>query len=187
MDLLSIIMIAIGLAMDAFAVSITCGLAIQPHNRHKFLRVPLAFGGFQAIMPVIGWLAGQTLQKYILDFDHWIAFGLLAYIGGHMIYESITTKECAPEFDPSDHQLLLGLSIATSIDALAVGVTFAFLEMTIIVPVIIIGIITFIISLSGIYIGKRVGCYLGKKVEIFGGVVLIGIGVKILIEHLLVK
>jgi putative Mn2+ efflux pump MntP len=164
MDLLSITMIAIGLAMDAFAVSITCGLAIQPHNRHKFLRVPLAFGGFQAIMPVVGWLAGQTLQKYIINFDHWVAFGLLAYIGGHMIYESITTKECAPEFDPSDHQLLLGLSIATSIDALAVGVTFAFLEMTIGSGLFSHHLYNFT---SGIYIGKQ-SVLSRKKVEIVG-------------------
>ncbi|MFH1213466.1 MAG: manganese efflux pump MntP family protein [Candidatus Neomarinimicrobiota bacterium] len=185
MDLLSIILIAVGLAMDAFAVSITCGLTIQQPNRWKYLKIPLAFGGFQALMPVIGWLAGQTLQKYIVNFDHWIAFGLLVYIGGHMIYEAITIKECTPESDPSGNLVLLGLSIATSIDALAVGVTFAFLEMKIVIPVIIIGLITFGISLIGIIIGKRVGCYLGKKVEVFGGIVLIGIGLKILIGHLL--
>jgi len=185
MDLLSIILIAVGLAMDAFAVSITCGLTIQRPNRWKYLKIPLAFGGFQALMPVIGWLAGQTLQKYIVNFDHWIAFGLLVYIGGHMIYEAITIKECTPESDPSGNLVLLSLSIATSIDALAVGVTFAFLEMKIVIPVIIIGLITFSISLIGIIIGKRVGCYLGKKVEVFGGIVLIGIGLKILIGHLL--
>ncbi|MFA7711030.1 MAG: manganese efflux pump MntP family protein [Candidatus Neomarinimicrobiota bacterium] len=185
MDLISIVLIAIGLAMDAFAVSITCGLAIQPHNKRKFLKVPLAFGGFQALMPLIGWLAGQSLQRYIVDFDHWIAFGLLTYIGVRMIYNSLSKKDCPPEFDPSNNQVLLGLSVATSIDALAVGITFAFLNIKIIIPVIIIGLVTFFISFFGIIIGKRVGCYLGKKVEVCGGIVLIGIGLKILLEHLL--
>jgi len=185
MDLLSIVLIAIGLAMDAFAVSITCGLAVQSTNKYKFLKVPMAFGGFQALMPIIGWLVGQTLRRYIVSFDHWIAFGLLAYIGIRMIYNALSKKDCPPEFDPSNYQILLGLAIATSIDALAVGITFAFLEIRIVIPVIIIGLVTFLISFIGILIGRQVGCYLGKKVEICGGMVLIGIGIKILIEHLL--
>jgi len=185
LDLLALILIAIGLSMDAFAISITCGLAIQPHNKYKFLKVPLAFGGFQALMPVIGWLAGQTLQNYLANFDHWIAFGLLAFIGIRMIYEAFSKKECAPAFDPSNNHYIFGLSLATSIDALAVGITFAFLEIEIAIPAIVIGAVTFIISFTGILIGKRIGRYLGKKVEVVGGIILIAIGLKILIEHLI--
>ncbi|HPN75325.1 MAG TPA: manganese efflux pump MntP family protein [Candidatus Marinimicrobia bacterium] len=184
MNLLALILIAIGLAMDAFAISITCGLAAQPHNKFKFLKVPLAFGGFQALMPLIGWLAGQTLQRFLANFDHWVAFGLLVFIGIRMIYEAFSKKECTNAIDPLNNHRLFGLSLATSIDALAVGITFAFLEINIVVPVIIIGVITFIISFTGIIIGKRIGHYLGKKVEVVGGIILIAIGFKILIEHL---
>ena len=184
MDFISIFFIAVGLAMDAFAVSITCGFTILQPKRWKALKIALSFGMFQAIMPIIGWFAGRTFSAYIERFDHWIAFGLLSIIGSRMIYNAITMKECETIIDPSDIKTLFMLSIATSIDALAVGVTFAFLQLNIITPVLIIGLITFFISVIGLLIGHKLGCHFGKRFEIFGGIVLIGIGIKILIEHL---
>jgi len=185
MDLISIIFIAFGLAMDAFAVSITCGFTISSPKRWKALKIAFSFGFFQALMPIIGWLAGKTLSIYIKQFDHWVAFGLLTFIGIRMIYKAADTKtDYKTIVDPSNNPMLLMLSIATSIDALAVGVTFAFLHVNIFLPVLIIGIITFFISTFGLLIGHKLGDYLGKRFEIIGGFVLIGIGIKILIEHL---
>ncbi|MDD5766583.1 MAG: manganese efflux pump MntP family protein [Candidatus Marinimicrobia bacterium] len=184
MDFITIFLLAIGLSMDAFAVAISCGLTLKPPKMRNALRLSGSFGAFQALMPVIGWALGQTLAKYIQNVDHWIAFVLLVFIGGKMIYESLDKDSCENHIDPSNNKVLLTLSIATSIDALAVGVTFAFLQFNIIFPVLYIGITTFCITLLGVYIGKKIGGMLGKKVEIFGGLVLIGIGAKILIEHL---
>ena len=184
-ELYPILLIAVGLAMDAFAVSITSGITIDCLKIRYAFRIALFFGLFQAFMPIIGWLAGVGLKQYVEKFDHWIAFGLLVFIGGKMIYEAVWIREVEKKCDPLNVIVLLGLAVATSIDALAVGVTFAFIRVPIITPAIIIGVITFFISLCGVFIGNRMGDRLGSKMEVIGGVILIGIGVKILFQHLL--
>ncbi|KPK41144.1 MAG: hypothetical protein AMJ65_10060 [Phycisphaerae bacterium SG8_4] len=184
MDSLTIIVIAVGLAMDAFVVSIVSGGTYrQLHVRHA-LRMALFFGAFQAFMPLIGSLAGLTLREYIASYDHWIAFGLLAAVGGKMIYESFKIKSVEENPDPSNIFVLLVLSVATSIDALAVGISLSLIAGSIVVAVIIIGLITFILSYVGVCIGKRFGHFFESKMEALGGVILIGIGTKVLIEHL---
>jgi len=184
MDSLTIIIIAVGLAMDAFVVSIISGSAYrQLHVRHA-LRMAMFFGAFQAFMPLVGSLAGLTLREYIAHYDHWIAFGLLAAVGGKMIYESFKIKSVEENPDPSNIFVLLVLSVATSIDALAVGITLSLLAGSIVVAVIIIGLITFVLSYLGVYIGKRFGHFFESKMEALGGIILIGIGTKVLIEHL---
>ena len=184
MNLITIIIIAIGLAMDAFAVSIASGVIIKNIRLSYALRMALLFGGFQAIMPFIGWLVGSSFSSYIAAFDHWVAFGLLAFIGGRMIYESTILKDAEKKTDPRKLMVLFILAIATSIDALAVGFSFSFLNVTIAEPVIIIGLITFLLSFAGVYIGAKTGSIFENKIEIIGGVILIGVGFKILIEHL---
>jgi putative Mn2+ efflux pump MntP len=184
MDSLTIIIIAVGLAMDAFVVSIVSGGAYRQLQVRHALRMALFFGAFQAFMPLIGSLAGLTLREYIARYDHWIAFGLLAAVGGKMIYESLKIKSVEENPDPSNILVLLVLSVATSIDALAVGITLSLLAGSIIVAVIIIGLMTFFLSYLGVYIGKRFGHFFESKMEALGGVILIGIGTKILIEHL---
>jgi putative Mn2+ efflux pump MntP len=184
MDIISIIIIAVGLAMDAFAVSITSGITIKRLHINHALKIALFFGLFQAIMPIIGWLAGLSLRDYISAIDHWIAFGLLSFIGCKMIYESITVQSSKKEINPLNVYVLLVLSVATSIDALAVGVSFAFLKVSIVTPVIIIGTVTFLLSYLGVYIGDRIGHFFENKIEIAGGILLIGIGIKILVEGL---
>ena len=184
MDIISIVIIAIGLAMDAFAVSITSGITIKRLHINHALKIALFFGLFQAIMPIVGWLAGLSLRDYISAVDHWIAFGLLSSIGCKMIYESITVQSSEKEIDPLNVYVLLVLSVATSIDALAVGVSFAFLKVAIVTPVIIIGTVTFLLSYLGVYIGDRIGHFFENKIEIAGGLLLIGIGIKILVEGL---
>jgi putative Mn2+ efflux pump MntP len=178
MDIISIIFIAFGLAMDAFAVSVTSGITIKQLKVRNALRIALFFGAFQAFMPVIGWLAGLSLRAIISSVDHWIAFGLLFFVGCKMIYESLKLESGERTVNPLDVSILLMLSVATSIDALAVGVSFAFLKVSIATPVVIIGVV------AGVYIGDRFGHFFDKKIEIAGGLILIGIGLKILIEHL---
>lgn len=185
MSFIEIILIAIGLSLDAFAVSITSGVTINNLKvRHAF-KIAAFFGIFQAIMPLIGYLAGISLNKYITSYDHWIAFGLLAFIGGKMIYEGFQIEKCEMDKDCLNSVTLLILAIATSIDALAVGVVFSSLSLSIIIPVIIIGLITFVICFAGVYIGDKFGSFFEKKMELIGGAVLILIGLKIVIEHLL--
>jgi manganese efflux pump family protein len=184
-ELLSVVLIAVGLSMDAFAVSITSGCTIRCLKIKHAFRIALFFGLFQALMPLVGWLAGMGLKNYLEAFDHWIAFVLLAFIGGKMIYEAVWIKEVEKKCDPLNLTILLGLAIATSIDALAVGVTFAFIKIPIITPALIIGLITFCISLGGVYLGNKIGNRLGSKMEVIGGLILIGIGLKILLQHLL--
>ena len=178
-------LIGVGLAMDAFAVSITCGVAMEKMRlRHAMWRAG-CFGFFQALMPVLGWLGGGLFRDYAQSFDHWLAFGLLSLIGGKMIYESFKLKEDGETFDPLNVYILFTLAVATSIDALAVGITFSFLGVNIWEASAIIGAITFVICLIGTRIGKTFGHMLENKMEMAGGLVLIGIGVKILLEHLL--
>ncbi len=181
MDII-IILIVVGLAMDSFSVSITRGFA---KNKHllliEALKAGLFFGFFQAFMPIIGWFAGLSVIEFISGFDHWMAFGLLSFIGVRMIYEAIF-KESKQIVNSSGFKVLLILSIATSIDALAVGLSLSFLETSIIVPAIIIGIITFSLSFLGVFIGKKFGKYF-EKIGVLGGVILIVIAMRILIEH----
>ena len=185
MDFLTLIGIAVGLSMDALAVSVANGFMIkQLRIRHAF-RIAFFFGLFQALMPLIGWAAGITFSQYIKTFDHWIAFGLLILVGGRMIWESISSSKKDEAVKNCLHfPTLLMLSIATSIDALAVGVSFAFLDITIWLPILVIGLITFVICFIGVNIGSKLGPVFGNKLGIIGGIVLIGIGMKILIEHL---
>lgn len=184
MDVLSILLIALGLAMDAFAVAISSGYMIKHIKAKNALTIAIFFGLFQAIMPIIGWLSGMTLRNFIAGFDHWIAFGLLCIIGGKMIYESFKLATTENKIDPLNIYVLFILSIATSIDALAVGLSLSFLKVAIALPAIIIGIVTFILSFLGVYIGNKVGHFFEKKIEVIGGLILIGIGIKILVEHL---
>ncbi|PKP58625.1 hypothetical protein CVT91_08225 [Candidatus Atribacteria bacterium HGW-Atribacteria-1] len=185
MDIISIIFIAFGLAMDAsFAVSITSGLTIKHLKINNALKIAIFFGSFQAIMPLIGWSAGLGFRNFISGIDHWIAFGLLCIIGCKMIYESSKMEVNNKKIDPLNVYVLLMLSIATSIDALAVGLSLSFLKVSIALPVIIIGIVTFLLSIFGVYFGNRFGHYFERKIEMAGGLILIGIGMKILIEHL---
>jgi len=185
MDIITIVLIAFGLAMDAFAVSITSGITIKNLKINHALTIAAFFGSFQAFMPLIGWLAGLSLTDYISGIDHWIAFGLLAFIGCKMIYESTRIESAHKETNPLNFHVLLLLSIATSIDALAVGVSFAFLQIAIATPIIIIGTITFALSFLGVFIGDKSGHLFENKIEIAGGIVLFAIGIKILLEHLI--
>jgi putative Mn2+ efflux pump MntP len=185
MELITITVIAVGLAIDAFVVSIISGGAYrQLHVKHA-LRMAVFFGAFQAFMPLLGSLAGLSLKDYIQNYDHWIAFTLLAVVGGKMIYESFEIKSIEENPDPSNIFVLLVLSVATSIDALAIGITLSFITSSIASAVIIIGLITFALSYAGVAIGKRFGHFFENRIEALGGLVLIGIGVKILCEHLL--
>jgi putative Mn2+ efflux pump MntP len=185
MVLVTVIIIAVGLAMDTFAVSIVSGAAYKRLNIKYALRMALFFGGFQALMPAIGALAGMGVEKYIADYDHWVAFALLIIIGCKMIYESFKIKPSNENFDPSNLPVVLVLSIATSIDALAIGITLPLLKMPVAAAVVIIGIVTFIISYLGSLIGKKIGHFFENKIEAVGGLILIALGAKILFEHIL--
>jgi putative Mn2+ efflux pump MntP len=184
MDILTVFIVAMGLAMDCFAVSIASGVILRDLKLRKAFKIGLFFGLFQALMPCVGWLAGVGMKSFISGCDHWIAFGLLGLVGGKMIYESFKPKGAKKEINPLNLAVLLTLSLATSIDALAVGVSMAFLEMAIILPVIIIGAVAFLVSVAGVYAGHRFGHIFGSKIEAAGGMILIAIGLKILIEHL---
>jgi putative Mn2+ efflux pump MntP len=184
LDLLTIIFIAIGLAMDAFAVSVASGLAVTKLRVRYAFKIALFFGLFQALMPVLGWFLGLGFRHLIEDYDHWLAFGLLTAIGGKMIYESFRLEDAENPRDPMGIQVLLVLSVATSIDALAVGLTLTFIKVPIITPAIIIGAVTFALSYVGVFLGEKFGHFFEKKIEALGGLILIGIGLKILIEHL---
>lgn len=185
MDLISMGFIGVGLAMDAFAVSITSGLTLKKLKVRHALRIGFLFGLFQSIMPLVGWLAGLTIKNFIEGIDHWVAFILLAGIGLKMIYESFQLEE-ENDLDPTSLSILLIFSVATSIDALAVGISFSLIQVSILTPIIIIGIITFTMSFIGVYIGDKFGHLFENKIEILGGIILIIIGLKILLEHLLI-
>jgi len=185
MDMLTIFVIAFGLAMDAFAVSITSGTIIKHPKINNALKIAIFFGLFQAVMLLIGLLAGSSLSDFITGYDHWIAFGLLSLVGCKMIYESIKVDSGKKETNPLNVYVLLILSVATSIDALAVGVSFAFLKIFIVSSIIVVGAVTFLLSFLGVFAGDRFGHLFENKIEIVGGLILIGIGIKILIEHLI--
>ena len=183
MELLTVVLIAVGLAMDAFAVSLCKGLAMGKPTIKQMLIVGLWFGVFQALMPVIGFYLGSSFYSYITDFDHWIAAGLLWLIGLNMIRESLSSED--EEMDASlDMRTMLVLAIATSIDALAVGISLAMGGGDILVPAVLIGVITLAISAAGVYLGGLFGDRFGRKAEFVGGLILVIIGIRILAEHM---
>lgn len=191
MEIITLILLALGLSFDSFAVSVSSGLMLPAIRFYKACIIAFSLAFFQAVMPLLGWFAGVTIRDYLVNFDHWIAFGLLSALGIKMIYESLKPEEQRNGFNPLDPVVLLTMSLATSIDALIVGVSFAFIEssetpfwLAILLPVIIIGGITFLMSMLGILFGKKAGSKLGKRMEMLGGSILIGIGFKILLEHL---
>ena len=184
MDIPTIFLMAAGLAMDSFSVSITSGIYVKSPRISYALKVGGFFGFFQAFMPLIGWLGALTIIDLISGFDHWAAFFLLLLIGCKMIYESAVRRNGSLRSGMLSGIMLLTFSVATSIDALAVGISLAFLRFSIFLSVIIIGVVTFILSFFGLYLGSHVGKMLGRKIEIIGGTILILIGVKILLEHL---
>jgi putative Mn2+ efflux pump MntP len=186
LPLLEIIGIGLALSMDAFSVAVVNGGIIRDLKFAHAFRIAFSFGLFQAVMPVVGWAAGLVFVDYIERIDHWIAFGLLAVIGGKMIWESRHTGgECPENWNCLRTPTLLLLSFATSIDALAVGLSYSILRVQIVVPVVIIGCVTFVVCIAGVYIGKRIGHFFESKLELAGGLILVGIGIKILLEHFL--
>ncbi len=186
MPILSILLIALGLAMDAFAVSITSGITIKNLKVRHALLVGAAFGVFQALMPVLGWAVGQWAYRFISAVDYWVAFGLLLFVGGHMIIQAVQPEdEAAGPKNPLHLPTLLTLAVATSIDAFAIGISLSMLRVSILQPVLIIGLVTFALCFAGVYFGRLFGHLNEKKMEVFGGLVLIGLGTKMLIEHLI--
>jgi putative Mn2+ efflux pump MntP len=183
MPLITIILTAVGLAMDTFAISIVSGATYKELKVQHALRMALFFGGFQALMPLIGYLAGLTVRQYIAPYDHWVAFTLLAAVGVKMIYESFKIEAAEKDRNPADLLILLALAVATSIDALAIGITLSLITHAVITAALIIGLITFILSFVGVYVGKKTGHFFENRIEALGGLVLIAIGLKILIEH----
>lgn len=188
MSFFTVFLLAVALSMDAFAVALASGCAIREVRLRQYVRVSAAFGFFQFFMPVLGWFLGQSVHHFIEAWDHWLAFVLLAWIGGNMIHESRAADdedEAAPSDGQVKHKELLVLAVATSIDALAVGVTFSMVELSVSIglAVALIGCTTFVISLAGVYVGNVFGARYKNKAEFVGGAILILIGVKILLEH----
>ena len=185
---IELFLLGVGLSMDAFAVSVCKGLGLRKLNKKQALIIGLYFGGFQALMPFVGWLLGSQFQKYITSIDHWIAFILLGFIGGKMMIEAVrewNEEEVVDVMDaPTDHKNMLVLAVATSIDALAVGITFAFLGTPIVEAITIIGITTMVISIAGVVVGNFFGSRYKSKAEFIGGLILVLLGLKILLEHL---
>lgn len=186
---MELLLMGIGLAMDAFAVSICKGLGMQKVNKKQAVVIGLFFGGFQALMPFIGWVLGIQFESYITSIDHWIAFVLLGFIGGKMIVEAVKPEEeeaveVKKVDEPLDIKEMFILAIATSIDALAVGITFAFLQYPIVEAISIIGVVTFVISVGGVYVGNFFGSKYKNKAEFAGGVILVILGLRILLSHL---
>jgi manganese efflux pump family protein len=179
---LSILVIAIGLSADCFAVALSASICNRDLPIWQGLRVALFFGVFQSAMMLLGWWAGSYISEFIESFDHWIAFGLLAFVGVKMIWESIHEKESRT--DICQWRYLVFLAIATSLDALAVGISFAFLQVNLAAAGITIGVTALVITFIGFLAGKKLGELVGKRAEIIGGIILIGIGLRILLEHL---
>jgi putative Mn2+ efflux pump MntP len=185
MNFLEIFLIALSMAMDAFAVCLGAGATQQAEGPRPRFRLAFHFGLFQFIMPVLGWLAGTTLERYIQTFDHWIAFGLLAFVGGRMLWAGFHPEEEEKKNNLSRGWTMVLLSIAVSIDALAVGLSLGLIGVFVWYPAIVIGVVTGILSLVGLQIGNGLGKRFGRTMEIIGGVVLIGIGVRIVVAHLM--
>lgn len=193
MDLLTLLLVAVGLSMDAFSVSVSNGIFMKRITPSSAFKVAGAFSLFQGLMPIIGYLVAGIFAKTITVIDHWIAFVLLCFIGGKMLWEVLREGECdEPQGDPTHWRTLLVMAIATSIDAMAVGITMALGRTGLLAPswgfllcAAVIAIVTFVFCFGGVYLGCRTGNCFGKRAQIAGGIVLIGIGVKILLEHLL--
>lgn len=185
MGILEILLIAVGLSMDAFAVSVAKGITVERVEVRHALSAGIWFGAFQALMPLLGYVLGAGFSTLVSDWDHWIAWLLLTFIGGNMLREALFGKDGERESNDFGARIMLPLAIATSIDALAVGVSFAFLGMPVAVPVAIIGVTTFVFSYAGVYLGHSFGSGFKSGAEAVGGLVLMGIGLKILIEHTL--
>ena len=183
--MLEILFIAVSLAMDAFAVSVSSGISVRGFSWRQAVKLGIWFGAFQFAMPLLGWFAGSSISAYIVAVDHYIAFGLLAFIGERMVWEALSSP-CGVEPGPTElsARRLAGLALATSIDALAVGVSMAFIEVDILLAAGIIGLVAFTFSILGGLLGRRLGCLFQRRAEVLGGLVLIGIGIKILWEHL---
>ena len=186
MSLTALLALAVALAMDAFAVALVTGLSLRPLRASQLARMALAFGLFQAGMPVIGWFAGKVVYRYISAVDHWIAFGLLVFVGGKMVYEAIRgdDDQKGKAGDPTRGMALFILAIATSIDALAVGLSLSMIGQPIAFAALVIGLVCAGFTATGMLLGRRIGAWWGPRVEVFGGLILVGIGVKILVEHL---
>jgi len=185
MDPISLMALSFALAMDAFAVALCTGLALPRLTGRHLFRLGFHFGLFQALMPILGWLAGLTIREWIVTFDHWVAFGLLSLIGGKMLWEALMlAEEERHSGDPTRGMTMVMLSVATSIDALAVGLTLATLQISIWFPALVIGLVAGGMTVVGMLLGRRVGCSWGPRVEVLGGLILIGIGLRILFEHL---
>jgi putative Mn2+ efflux pump MntP len=186
MGFVSLLLIALGLSGDCFAVALGGSISMKTLSRLQALRASIAFGLFQALMPVLGWLVGRTVVELIASYDHWVAFILLALVGGRMVWESFRSSDGHTKDNDFTRGLpLLILSVATSIDALAVGLTFSFLEVNIIMASLTIGIVAFVATAIGFLVGRKAGELIGKRAEFIGGLILIGIGLRILITHIL--
>ena len=183
MDYIIILLIALGLCFDTFAVSVSSGIARQEITFLDACKIAIILAIFQAGMPILGWLMGEQVKHLISDFDHWIVFGILFLLGLKMIYESFK-KEENKKFNPLNFWVMISMAIATSIDALAVGISFSIIDVPILITAFIIGSVTYLASMLGMLFGKKTGSFYGKKMEILGGLILIGIGLKILIQHL---
>jgi len=183
MSLVEVILVAVGLAMDAFAVSLGIGATPYATGRRPLFRLSFHFGLFQALMPVLGWVAGASIAHLISAVDHWIALGLLAFVGVRMIRSGLDQNGESHASDPSRGGLLVMLAVATSIDAFAVGLSLVMLRVNILYPAAVIGVITGGLSLAGLLAGHRLGKAFGKRMEILGGLILIGIGLRVLISH----
>ncbi len=184
MNLLSILLTSIGLSIDCFVVCVTIGSIQKNIQLQQIIKISIIMGLFHILMPLIGWYIGASFIDLIRAVDHWIAFGLLFIVGSKIIIESFSSKENNTKFNITKFIILFGLALATSIDALIIGIGFGLIEINILLTCIIIGITALIFSISGIYFGKIIGTKYNKKIEIIGGVVLIAIGIKILFEHL---
>jgi putative Mn2+ efflux pump MntP len=182
---LTILVIAVGLSMDAMAVSLGVGTTEHVNDRRSKLRLAMHFGIFQCLMTLLGWLAGSAVAQFISTFDHWVAFALLAYVGVTMIRSGLRPEMASYQTNPSKGNMLVMLSVATSLDAMAVGLSMAFLNVSILYPALVIGLVTFGLSIAALFLGNRLGEKFGKKMEVIGGIVLIGIGLEILVTHLL--
>jgi manganese efflux pump family protein len=184
-DVLSVILIGFGLSADCFAVALSAGAACRVFSLKNTLKVALAFGLFQMVMPIVGWLAGQVVVGFISRYDHWVAFALLAFIGGKMIIEFIRNDKDAGSANIESWGVLITLAVATSIDALAVGLSFALLEINIWIASAIIGVVAFSVSAFSFWLGRKVSTVVGRWALLAGGVILIGIGLEILLSHML--
>jgi putative Mn2+ efflux pump MntP len=183
-DIFSILLVALALSADCFAVSLSSSLTTKTTSLTPILRMSVAFGLAQALMTGLGWLVGHTIVDLVSAYDHWIAFILLAIIGGRMIWESFRPSEKRKTVDASKGFALIGLAVATSIDALAVGLSFAFLHVNILMACLVIGLIAFGVTLGGFFLGKKIQAFFGRYAEVIGGTILIAIGLRVLLSHI---